>query len=92
MVKGLRLGFAAALTAALVLESLFTFPALAAEEEVYVETELTESGYSDEYLEYLENKDEYGEIVPAPFELSVSYDDSATLAEDFPKGITRPKV
>ena len=85
MVKGLRLGFAAALTAALVLESLFTFPALAAEEEVYVETELTESGYSDEYLEYLENKDEYGEIVPAPFELSVSYDDSATLAEDFPE-------
>lgn len=85
MVKGLRLGFAAALTAALVLESLFTFSALAAEEEVYVETELTESGYSDEYLEYLENKDEYGEIVPAPFELSVSYDDSATLAEDFPE-------
>ena len=37
-------------------------------------------------------RDEYGEIVPAPFELSVSYDDSATLAEDFPKGITRPKV
>ena len=35
MVKGLRLGFAAALTAALVLESLFTFPALAAEEDVY---------------------------------------------------------
>ena len=48
MVKGLRFGFAAALTAALVLESLFTFPAFAAEEEVYVETEITESGYSDE--------------------------------------------
>lgn len=85
MVKGLRLGFAAALTAALVLESLFVFPAFAAEEEVYVETELTESGYSDEYVNYLENKDEYGEIVPAPFELSVEYGDSATLAEDFPE-------
>lgn len=85
MGKELRLSFAAALTAALVLESLFTFPAFAAEEEVYVETELTESGYSDEYVEYLENKAEYGEIIPAPFELSVSYDDSATLAEDFPE-------